>query len=260
MTRPAEQQMIEYLAGLVSSSMVKDFAEMMVEAQPFFGKAVIAGLVQPLAQGTHTDALRSIVKFGLGAEGKKPADATRPEKTTLCDVSKPDGFLALYGFATYQDHSSFAVDATKITGRDIVARYPDVNPAFKPRWINFLLRGTAMKYMMQRNLPRGLPMVVGYDGGGTVQCTYPLVHVPSEAHLTQVLTKDMLRFVFVPVSFMNKARQILNDEGAPQVKVYPIEFYEIDELMRFLRKVNGKKTFMEYMRDALLRVFIRVSK
>ncbi len=182
---------------------------------------------QPLGHGTFSDYLESILMHGLGSY--KPKNAFSPNITSMCDLHKKDGVIASYAFATRNRTDMLAVDAAKITGRDVISRYAGVNPFFKVWWRRLLLRIMGRLYNIKRGNPSGFPVLLIYDGNNEAECEYRNKNIPSEVNCKTILTSNALRYILVPAEHILVIHELLN-KYAICARVLPMELFELQEI------------------------------
>lgn len=190
-------------------------------------KRQVGNLRQPLGHGTTSGFLESILRLGLGAV--KPGNSFSPELNSLCDLHIPDGIMAMYAFATWNETNKLAIDATKITGRDVVARYAETNPLIDEPLKLFLLRQMAKQYISKRQDKEGSPVCLIYEGDGKVDCNYRGRNVPSEVDCYQILSAQMLKDIFVPAKEVQQVCLLLESLGI-SARVLALELFELEEI------------------------------
>lgn len=189
----------------------------------------LKGLKQPLGHGTFSDYLESILVYGLGTH--KPKRAFSPTITSMCDLHKEDGLIACYAFATRNKTDMLNIDATKITGKDVVSRYAEVNPFFKIWWRRILLRAITWLYNIKRGKPYGFPTLLIYEGNSAAECEYRNKNIPSEVNCKTILTLSALRYIFVPAEHVSATQELL-DRYTTNARVLPMELFELQEIFR----------------------------
>lgn len=177
------------------------------------------------AHGTQDSLLQSILDTGLGNSASLPEDAFSPKVSSLTDLSKPDGLMAAYAFATRNNFKSISPNAKDYTGYDIVDQYALVNPHFSSPLKRTLLRALSEVYTLKRKPSKGEPLLLVYQKS-ELKGNYPSPANPSEVATKQVLEPGNLIYAFVPGKNVNRAKALLA-KRAPQAMVVPMELIEL---------------------------------
>lgn len=191
----------------------------------------VGNLSQAWGHGTSSILFDQILENGLRTNAV--ADATC-QNICVSDLKKPDGFLAAYPFAIGRSISALTVNSQKLTGRDIVYRFSQVNPLIDSWWKKFLLRRMGNLFLKNRKTLLGYPVYLVFEPSEEMDFYYRRpTFVPSEIQTKGPLSIDRLRFVLVPASEVKSISIKLLDRGLKGIKVLPLEIFELEAVEKF---------------------------
>lgn len=179
----------------------------------------VNNLRQPLAHGTTSDNLVSILEKGLGIDlaGKPPV-----ETASLTDLKQPDGLLGAYAFARVNSRD-LAVKSEDITGKDIITRYAEINSLVDEQELREKFR-----VYREKKTQTGFPVVLVYESG-SMQLEHVNPKIPSEVELNlkDKWWGDNPAIILVPDKQISVVQELLQ-EFEVYCKIFPIEALELD--------------------------------
>lgn len=180
-------------------------------------KKQVSGMKQPLAHGTTSEHLESILKHGLGAV--MPDTAFDGSKSAT-DLKSRDGLLGAYAFAR-MDTRELKIRSEELTGEDLIARYVRVNP-------NLGEQDLRRKFQVYKEAkdPQGYPVVLIYDGEGSVEVRQRTPRIPSEVIFEGSVDGGKLRIVLAPETRIEEVRKLLETLQI-RSEIKPIEILEV---------------------------------
>ncbi len=208
----------------------------------------IASLSEPVAHGTTSNNLSSILEKGLG--GFFPTDSFTPGRISVCSLRYPEGLYAPYAAALrwgFLFNSDLCIDARDFGGRDLVQRYI-TNRGYK-KWqairteIKIKLGG--VYYCLKKQRVKGWPTLFVYDakevkltqmiGTGHIE---PL---PSHFVADSPLPKETLALMLVSAKRNQEAEQIISRFGL-NIPVLPMELIELEEILSLSQQRTKSKS------------------
>ncbi|MDA2936044.1 hypothetical protein MYX06_02405 [Patescibacteria group bacterium AH-259-L05] len=196
---------------------------------------LIKQLSYPVAHGTSSEYLESIIEYGLGA--KPPRNASHPERIGVCDLRFKDGLLGAYAIALRgkTKHPDLCIHARTVGSGSIIQRYVatlEVNKkeAIKIRiglWIIGLL------YRLKRGKMQGWPILLIYDTEGKIQMEKAPNRTPSEFVVPHPLGKEILALILAPAKRHKQTEEILSRFDLV-IPIIPLEILELEEILTML--------------------------
>lgn len=187
--------------------------------------------LQPVAHGTQSQNLRSIIEFGLGAVRPKGSGSPLISATA---AEYQDGVLGAHMFATWHKTHQLGLQRTDVSSIDVLQRYSNLTGnRIQPEHLRAQFDG----YFAQRAFEIGEEFTTAYPVLLFYGATPDVIQdhnqaVPSERRVRdgQVLPKEQLFAVYVPADKIEETR-LLMTEIAPDllqtVIIKPIEMFEL---------------------------------
>ncbi len=225
-----------------SEEIMKGFpVESIVREMIAFRDKLIKECETPIAHGTSSAYLASILKNGLGAI--KPKNAFSPADIFITNLFLPDGLLGAYAFALREEifHCAFPrffkshlrITAEKNGGRNVIQRYVEtiVYDCREQKKLYHQLVFAGALYIVKRRRKNNdeFPVMLLYDAKQHRMHKTPN-KIPSDYTLSTPLPTSHLIALFVPAQHYAPVKKTLGSLDV-NVIILPLELFELEELI-----------------------------
>jgi hypothetical protein len=216
----------EILRGISSRGKAQEMIETLY--------SLISQMSNPLAHGTSSEYLESILEKGLG--GFVPKGSFSPNVISVCNPKLKDGLLGAYAFSLRAGilfSSKLSIDARKFGGRNVIKRYVatlGLNSR-QAKKAEIQLKIVGLLYCLKRGRMRGWPTLLVYDVKDKIKVEKAPNKIPSDFIALAPLPKEMLSLVLVPAKHYQEIKRI-NTSFKLNVPILPLEIIELEEILK----------------------------
>lgn len=225
MKKPEERFAEEILEGIPSKQRSKEMIESLYNW--------IAQMSNPVAHGTSTEYLESILEKGLGSFA--PRGSFSPKIISVCSLKFKDGLLGAYAFALRARilfGSGLSIDARKFGGRNVIKRYVTTLGLEKrqAKKAEIQLKILGLLYCLKRGRMKGWPILLIYDIKEEIQLKKAPNKIPSDFIALSPIPKEMLSLILTPAKRYQNIKKIITS-FCLNIPILPLEIIELEEIL-----------------------------